>query len=190
MRRVAGTAAREAGLENNARKCAQLQSQFNKSPAFITTFAKKHSYAPGVKIADQDVETVGAYHTADIPYYFGTLDAFNSLRTTRAWTAWDRELSDKMGRSLVAFAATGNPTTRDVQWPAWSASNEQKVVFGDEVRVVPLNTAGLTFLASAQPLQAPAPAPGAGRPARLSSTSLWINWRRLREGGAAVPLSG
>jgi para-nitrobenzyl esterase len=156
--RMARTAAREAGLENNARKCAQVMAQYNKSPAYITTFAKKHSYAPGVKIADQDPATIGAYHTADIPYYFGTLDAFNLPRTTRAWTPWDRELSQKMTASLIAFANTGDPSTKDVPWPAWSASEERKVVFGDEISVAPLNTAGLTFLASTPPSPVALPA--------------------------------
>jgi len=159
VRPAAQNAAREAGLENNARRCAQLQSQHHKSPAYLATFARKHSYAPGVRIADQDPATIGAYHTADIPYFFGTLDAFNILRTTRAWTPYDRELSDKMMRSLVAFAATGSPSTPDVQWPAWSPASEQKVVFGDTVRIAPLNTAGIGFLAANPPLPTVAAAP-------------------------------
>jgi para-nitrobenzyl esterase len=158
---MARKAAREAGLENNARKCATLAAQYTKSPAYITTFARKHPYTPGVKIADQDTATIGAYHTADIPYYFGTLDAFNIFRPTRNWTAWDREMSAKMTDSLIAFANTGDPTTKDVAWPAWKAGDERKVVFGDDIRVVPLNTEGLAFLAANQPMpvvQPPAPA--------------------------------
>lgn len=148
---VARTAAREAGLETNARTCASLMGQYNKSPAFITTFARKHPYAPGVKIADQDPATIGAYHTADIPYYFGTQDAFNLFRQTRVWTAWDRELSQKMTRALIAFASTGSPATAEVPWPAWSPSSEQKLVFGDEIKITPLNTAGMAFLAANPP---------------------------------------
>jgi len=101
-----------------------------------------------VTIADQNIETIGAYHTSDIPYWFGTLDAFNLLRTTRNWSAADRELSEKMMASLIAFANTGNPATADVPWPAWSPSDESKMEFGGStmIQVVKLNTAGMDWL--------------------------------------------
>jgi para-nitrobenzyl esterase len=146
FKRVGAQVAREAGLERNARECATLQTQFNKSKAYIDTFSRKHSYAQGVKIADQDPATIGAYHTADIPYWFGTLDAFNMFRKTRDWQAWDRELSEKMMASLIAFADTGNPATPDVKWPAWSPTDEVKVEFGETISVVKLNTSGISWL--------------------------------------------
>ncbi|MCX7036336.1 MAG: carboxylesterase family protein [Proteobacteria bacterium] len=163
IKRVGGQVARESGLENNARTCAQLQSQHHKSPLWINQFSRRHSYAPGAKIADQDLSTIGAYHTADIPFWFGNLDVFNSLRTTRAWTADDRALSSAMMGSLIAFAATGNPQTAAVQWPAWTAGNEVKVEFGTAApaAMVKLNVAGLTWL-KAHPPQAVTAAPGTG----------------------------
>jgi para-nitrobenzyl esterase len=162
--RVAGQVARESGLENNARNCARVQHDYNKSPAYIDTFSRKHSYAPGVKIADQDPATIGAYHTGDIPFFFGTLDAFNLIRTTRAWTAADRDLSAKMMGTLIAFGNSGNPSTAEVNWPAWSPGNEVKVEFGAATQpaaVVPLNTAGLDWL-KAHPAQPMTAAPGTG----------------------------
>jgi para-nitrobenzyl esterase len=161
---VAGQVARESGLESSARSCAVLQTQYNQSKAYIDTFSKRHSYAPGVKIADQDLATIGAYHTADIPFFFDTLEAFNLMRTTRAWTASDRELSAKMMGSLIAFAKTGNPATKDVEWPAWTPSNEVKVEFGGSgqpVDVVKLNSRGIDWL-RAHPAQPMAAAPGTG----------------------------
>jgi para-nitrobenzyl esterase len=156
IRPVAMQVAREGGLESNARNCASLQAQYNRSPAFIDTFSKRHSYAPGVRIADQDLAIVGAYHTADIPYWFDTLDAFNSIRVTRAWTAQDREISAHMLGSLLAFAATGNPATKAVDWQPWSAANEVKMEFGGTLPAAPvkLNTRGLDWLKShpAQPV--------------------------------------
>jgi para-nitrobenzyl esterase len=154
IKRVGGTVAREQGLESNARSCAQLHDSVNQSPAFIDTFARKHPYTPGVKIADQDPATIGAYHTADIPYWFGTLDSLNLFRPTRDWTPLDRSLSEKMMGSLIAFARTGNPATADVQWPAWKPGDERKVEFGDQISVVKLNTAGLDFL-KANPAKVP-----------------------------------
>jgi para-nitrobenzyl esterase len=164
IKRVGLQVAREGGLENNARNCAMLQSQHNQSKAYINIFSRRHSYAPGVKIADQDLQTIGAYHTADIPFWFGTLDAFNGLRTTRAWTAADRELSNKMLDSLIAFANTGNPATKDVVWPAWSAANEMKMEFGaaaEPIRAVPINSRGIEWLKT-HPAQNIAAAPGTG----------------------------
>jgi para-nitrobenzyl esterase len=154
IRRVAGTVARESGLERNARNCAVLQSKYNKSAAYISTYARKHPYTPGVKLADQDTATIGAYHTADVPYWFGTLDSLNLFRPTRNWTAWDRELSDKMMNTLITFAKTGSPATAEVKWPAWNTNNEQKVLFSDQISVVKLNINGIDFLTTnlAQPV--------------------------------------
>jgi para-nitrobenzyl esterase len=81
-----------------------------------------------------------------VPYWFGTLESLNLFRQTRNWTAWDRELSDKMMDTLIAFAKTGNPATTAVKWPAWSPGNEQKAMFGDQISVVKLNINGLDFL--------------------------------------------
>jgi para-nitrobenzyl esterase len=94
---------------------------------------------PGVKIADQDTATIGAYHTSDVPYYFGTQDAYNLFRPTRNWTPWDRELSEKMTATLIAFAQTGNPSTAAVAWPAWSAQAERYVNFGDTITLETVN---------------------------------------------------
>jgi para-nitrobenzyl esterase len=156
IRRVAMQVAREGGLETAARNCAALQVQYNKSKAYIDTFSKRHSYAPGARIADQDLAVVGAYHTADIPYWFDTLDAFNSIRVTRAWTPEDRDISAKMMGSLLAFAATGNPATAEVPWQAWAAGNEVKMEFGGAkpAQAVMLNTKGLDWLRAhpAQPV--------------------------------------
>jgi para-nitrobenzyl esterase len=154
---VAGKVAREQGLESNARNCATLQSQYNKSAAFIDTFSQKHPYAPGVQIADQDPATIGAYHTADIPYWFGTQDAYNKFRVTRNWTAWDRDLSERMSAMLIAFANTGDPSTAKDRWPAWSPQQEVKLEFKNPVGVVALNVKGIEWLKAhpAQPVGGP-----------------------------------
>jgi para-nitrobenzyl esterase len=107
----------------NSRSCAEVQAKYGTAPVYIDTFMRKHPYAPGVKIADQDPATVGAYHTADVPYWFDTLDTYNWQRPTRVWTAYDRELTDRMAGSLIAFAETGSPTTPQLNWPAWSTAS-------------------------------------------------------------------
>jgi para-nitrobenzyl esterase len=127
--RVAHLAARESGFLGQSRNCAELQAQYNHSASYIEVFARKHSYAPDAKIADQNIATIGAYHTADVPFWFGTLEAFNQLRSTREWTAPDRALSDSMMHSLIAFAQTGDPGTAEVPWPAYSRKQEKFVLF-------------------------------------------------------------
>ncbi len=160
---LARRAATQAGLENNARHCAQVQAALGK-PAYIYEYTRVHPYAPGVQIADQNPATIGAYHTADIPYWFGTQDAFNLLRPTRQWTAWDRALSARMTAALIAFARTGDPATAQLAWPAWQAKAETKITFGDEISITTMNRKRADWLAAHPPAAAPpSPRPGAPR---------------------------
>jgi para-nitrobenzyl esterase len=159
IKATAQEAANDAAGLFNSRTCASLQAQHHESPAYITVFSRKHPYVPGVRIADQDPATIGAYHTSEVPYYFGTQDAYNMFRPTRNWTAWDRELSQRLTAALVAFAATGNPSTGGVEWPAWSAQDERYIEFGDRISTRTVNRARLDFMAKHRP--APMP-PGAG----------------------------
>jgi para-nitrobenzyl esterase len=163
IRAVAQEAANDAGGLFNSRTCASLQARYHRSPAYITVFSRRHPYTPGVPIADQDPATAGAYHTSEVPYYFGTQDAYNLLRRTRDWTPWDRELSQKLTAALVAFARTGDPSTGDVRWPAWSPDDERYISFGDRITIETVHRARLEFMARHRP--APQP-PGSG-PGRL-----------------------
>jgi para-nitrobenzyl esterase len=148
---VAHRAARDGGMQESARQCAELQHQYEKSAAYIDLFAHKHPYAPGVKIADQNTATVGAYHTSDIPYWFGTLDAFNLFRQTRIWTEADRRLSEQMMGALIHFAATGTPSTSAVNWPAWSPTQEQRLEWDLTPKVQPLDVTRMDWLAAHVP---------------------------------------
>jgi para-nitrobenzyl esterase len=156
---VAQDAANDAAGLLNACGCAELQAKYHASPTYITVFSRKHPYVPGVQIADQNTATIGAYHTSEVPYYFGTQDAYNMFRPTRNWTPYDRDLSQKMTAVLIAFANTGNPSTGDVKWPAWSAQSEQYVNFGDQIRIETVNRPRLAFMALHRPLPQP---PGTG----------------------------
>lgn len=160
--RVARTAATEAGLESSARFCAKAQAAGGQA-TFIDEYSRVHPYVPGVRIADQDIATVGAYHTADIPYWFGTQDKYNWQRPTRNWTAWDRTLSQQMMGALIAFAATGSPTTPAMPWPAWKPGDERKLVFGDQVTSVKLDPKRLDWFA-AHPVATQSAPPRSGGP--------------------------
>jgi para-nitrobenzyl esterase len=144
---TARRAATEAGLESSARFCAREQARLGQ-PAWIDEYARVHPYVPGVRLADQNTATVGAYHTADIPYFFGTQDAYNMFRPTRNWTPWDRELSAKMMGSLIAMAATGSPDTPAMRWSGWTPRAESKIVFGDSITTVKLDAKRHDWLAA------------------------------------------
>jgi para-nitrobenzyl esterase len=159
VRQTALKAAREMGLEANNRGCAQLQAKYNKSPAYVDLFVRVQPYAPGLKLADLDPATAGAYHTADVPYWFGTMDKYNWLRHTRDWGPADRKLSDEMMDSLIAFAKTGDPSTAAVKWPAWTASNEQREVWDLAPQATAINVKGMDWLAAHK--ATPVPPPGA-----------------------------
>jgi para-nitrobenzyl esterase len=148
------TAAREGMVERGARNWALEQASHGSAPVYIFTYSRVHQYIPGVTIADQDTATIGAYHTSDVPYWFGTQDALNLIRPTRKWTSYDRQLSNEMMDALIAFAKTGDPNTAAVHWPKWTPQNEHLVEFGDVIKVLPMNSARLNFMASHAPAAA------------------------------------
>ena len=156
---MASKVARESSIANASRNCGVLQAEYNTSKVYIDMYDRKHPYAPGIEIADQDTATVGAYHNGDTVYWFDNLGAYNAIRHTRDWTAWDRTLAEDMSDSLIAFAKTGNPATAAVKWPAWSAANDVFVDFGDTIKVEPFNTKGMAWLA-AHPAQGGPRGPG------------------------------
>lgn len=157
VRDMARRAASDGGFAANARDCA-IDLAGQGVPTFIDEYTRKHPYVPGVTFADQDPVTVGAYHTADIPYWFGTQDAYNMLRPTRNWTEWDRTLSTRMMDALLALANTGSPDTPAMPWWAWSAANDTYLRLGDDVSIRAFDTAGMQWLATHPPAAAPRPA--------------------------------
>ncbi|HEV7410144.1 MAG TPA: carboxylesterase family protein, partial [Bradyrhizobium sp.] len=162
---MAHRAAMENGMMKNSRSCAEVQAKYGTAPVYIDTFMRKHPYAPGVKIADQNTATVGAYHTADVPYWFDTLDTYNWQRPTRVWTEYDRELTDRMAGALIAFAETGSPATPKLNWPAWSAQSPQYMVFGDTAAVQTMDLKRMDWLAA----HPPAPVPANAQPQRTGA---------------------
>ena len=158
---TAHRAAMENGMMKNSRSCAEVEAKYGTAPVYIDTFMRKHPYAPGAVIADQNILTVGAYHTADVPYWLDTLDTYNWQRPTRVWTEYDRELTDRMAGAMIAFAETGSPTTPQLKWPAWSAEAPQYMVFGDTAAVQTMDLKRMDWLAAHPPAAAnarPAPA--------------------------------
>ena len=102
---------RNSGFGVGARSLAQLQTLTGKQPAYLFMWSRVQPFTPGVVFADFNPGTAGAYHMGDLPYILGTYEAFNLFRPTRDWTAYDRELSEKVQNLLVAYARTGVPST-------------------------------------------------------------------------------
>jgi para-nitrobenzyl esterase len=165
IKAVAAKVAREAAIANATRNCGVNQTAYNKAPAYLDMFNHRYTYTAGAKIADVNTATVGVYHNADIPYWFGNLDIFNIFRKTRDLTPADRTLSDEMQDSLIAFAKTGNPQTAAVKWPAWTPKNDVFVNFGDnDIKVEHFNTKAMTWLAAHPAKGAVQPGGGQGAP--------------------------
>ncbi|MFC3068853.1 carboxylesterase/lipase family protein [Phenylobacterium soli] len=158
---MAHRAAVEGGLLASSRRCGDLMAKYNTQATYIDLFTHRHPYAPGVTFADQNTATVGAYHTADVPYWFDTLDNYNLIRPTRVYTAYDRQLTDRMFGALVALAETGSPSTAALKWPAYAPRDPQYVVFGDSITVEKLPVKRMDW-------QAAHPVSPAARPALRS----------------------
>jgi para-nitrobenzyl esterase len=84
-----------------------------KSPAYLWYFERS---LPG--------DDHGAWHSADLWYWFGTLD-----RCWRPFTDKDRELSSEMVDRLVAFAKTGSPNAETLT--EWTAGGGKALVLGN-----------------------------------------------------------
>lgn len=141
---LGSAAARDAAVGRGARNWAIAQNRWNQSPTYIYMLTRIHPFNPEVVIADHP-ERIGAYHTSDVPYWFGTLEALNLFRPTRIWTDVDRTLSAEMTDSLIAFARTGNPSTSDVAWPAWRPDDERYIEFDQTISTLRYDTARMDF---------------------------------------------
>ena len=137
---------RNSGFALGARAWAREQTRTGKASAYLFMLSRVQPFTPGATFSDFNPATAGAYHMGDVPYFLGTYEAFNLFRRTRDWTAWDRELSNAMQDVVVAFARTGNPSTRSVQFRAYAPDAETRVDFGDTIKVENLNTKGMDFL--------------------------------------------
>jgi para-nitrobenzyl esterase len=73
----------------------------------------------------KDKTALGAYHSAEIEYVFGTLDS----KTDRLWTKEDREISALMQKYWVNFARSGDPNASGLPpWPLYRAAGDWPVM--------------------------------------------------------------
>lgn len=82
-------------------------------------------------------DSSGAFHSADLWYWFGTLD-----RSWRPMTETDRDLSRTMVQYLVNFARTGNPNTAgQAEWLQGPCAGGRLMCFGKEIKMAPVRLA-------------------------------------------------
>ena len=73
------------------------------------------------------------FHTLEIPFVFDNVDNCKSM----TGDGQDRyALASKMSSAWVAFARTGNPSTKDLPWPAFDTTKRATMIFNDECKVV------------------------------------------------------
>ena len=44
-----------------------------------------------------------------------------------------------MSNALIAFAKTGNPGTPAMEWPEYKTDNQNRLIIGENIKVVKLN---------------------------------------------------
>lgn len=134
-RAQARLADRDATVVAGMAKWAEMQSRFGKSAVYTYKFSRPHSYVPGITFSDLDPVTAGAYHTSEVPFWFGTLESLNTFRATRQWTVADRQMSDAMLAALIGFARTGSPATMDLPFPRFDCADPLLLDMGATVGV-------------------------------------------------------
>ncbi len=128
------------------RDWARAQALSGKQPSYLVQFARAVTYRKDLQWIGTPPAYGGASHAGDISYWLGTYNNNNPGCVRRAWFDWDRELSEKMQDVLIAFARNGNPSTNAVKVPRYDPNDEQRVVFGDTIRIEKMNTEQIEFL--------------------------------------------
>jgi para-nitrobenzyl esterase len=145
---IGAQAARDGGMALSIRSWALAQTALGKAPAYIYMYAHPHPYAPGVRFADHEPATAGAYHTSEVPYFLLTQDVYNRFRQTRLWSDFDRALATRMSDLLVEFARSGRPETADLRLQRFEPKTQSYTEIGDTVRVLRFEQARMDFLAA------------------------------------------
>ncbi len=112
--------ARDAGVAGVERLLAE-RARTSHTPAFAYYFDRA--------IPWPEHPEFGAFHTSEVPYVFGTLDALE-----RPWTDVDRTLSKTMMSYWANFAATGDPNGAGLpRWAAFDPASPSLIRLGEKV---------------------------------------------------------
>ena len=79
---------------------------------------------------------LGACHSLEIPFVFGTLDSPTFKELVVEITPETKTISEKMMDAWIAFARTGNPNHDNLpEWPSYDAEKRATMVFGEECKI-------------------------------------------------------
>jgi len=141
-------AVRDSGLALATRTWARSHKTSAKSPVYVYEYSQRHPYTPGVTFADLNPQTVGAYHSSELPYFFNNLAAMNVIRPTRNWTAADNQLAERISSAIATFARTGSPNSRETPWLPYEKTRERYIELGETIQVTTFNTKRMDFMAA------------------------------------------
>ncbi len=118
-------AARDASTRDQAivsmRAWARLRAKTAKTNAYLYYFTRR---SPG-----RDSERIGAFHSGELEYIFGTLDA-----TDRPWESIDRQLSETVSTYWANFVTTGNPNGAGLPtWPVYADDTGEFMELGERL---------------------------------------------------------
>ena len=117
--RSAGDLAGDRFIAYSTWRWLEAQVQTGEAPVYRYHFELG---SPGDKIHPA---VLGAPHSDEIEYVFGTLDS----RPGAKWRPEDRKLSNEMGEYWTNFARTGNPNGDSLpNWPTYNAADNWQVM--------------------------------------------------------------
>ena len=117
--RSAGDLADDRFISYSTWRWLEAQVETGQAPVYRYRFDLG---SPGDK---HHLAVVGAFHSDDIDYVFGTLDS----REGAKWRPEDRKLSNEMVEYWTNFARTGNPNgDRLPNWPTYNSADNWQVM--------------------------------------------------------------
>jgi para-nitrobenzyl esterase len=113
------------GFVSEARHLARELSCAGRSNVYLYYFSR----VPPLPAAT----SLGAFHSSEISYVFGTPEIFTPIRGA---SAVDRAVSQAMLSAWICFARTGSPNGEGlINWPAYDSRTDAWMEFGDTIAV-------------------------------------------------------
>jgi para-nitrobenzyl esterase len=151
IKQAARDVMREASFGWHTWVWAKLQNERGGSPAFVYYMDQRPPYPADSRNAD----VAGVPHGAELAYVFQKLEL-----TPLPWTDADRRIADAMATYWTNFAKSGDPNGAGLpRWPAFTAGNQQRMVFKDTPQARPYDNL-----------------------AQLEAMDAYFAWRRTDEG--------